>query len=100
MGTDIWAEMIAVFDGGFGMDKIPALYNIRLAGIKGLCGPSIQEYFLRWAWNDGAFYHITNYAQLFVGVAPEAQYLLVSCGDERTESRQKGGLLGFAAGIY
>ena len=80
--------MIAVFDGGFmNVDKIPALHNIKLAGMKDFVVPESKNVF-------GEMEHGTmvlstmaaNAPDFYVGVAPEAQYLLIRCEDERTES--------------
>lgn len=80
--------MIAVFDGGFmNVDKIPALHNIKLAGVKDFVVPESKNVF-------GEMEHGTmvlstmaaNAPDFYVGVAPEAQYLLIRCEDERTES--------------
>lgn len=80
--------MIAVFDGGFmNADKIPALHNIKLAGVKDFVVPESKNVF-------GEMEHGTmvlstmaaNAPDFYVGVAPEAQYLLIRCEDERTES--------------
>lgn len=80
--------MIAVFDGGFmNVDKIPALHNIKLAGVKDFVVPESKSVF-------GEMEHGTmvlstmaaNAPDFYVGVAPEAQYLLIRCEDERTES--------------
>ena len=80
--------MIAVFDGGFmNADKIPALHKIKLAGVKDFVVPESKNVF-------GEMEHGTmvlstmaaNAPDFYVGVAPEAQYLLIRCEDERTES--------------
>lgn len=80
--------MIAVFDGGFmNVDKIPALHSIKLAGVKDFVVPESKNVF-------GEMEHGTmvlstmaaNAPDFYVGVAPEAQYLLIRCEDERTES--------------
>ena len=80
--------MIAVFDGGFmNVDKIPALHSIKLAGVKDFVVPESKNVF-------GEIEHGTmvlstmaaNAPDFYVGVAPEAQYLLIRCEDERTES--------------
>ncbi len=80
--------MIAVFDGGFmNVDKIPALHGIKLAGVKDFVVPESKNVF-------GEMEHGTmvlstmaaNAPDFYVGVAPEAQYLLIRCEDERTES--------------
>ena len=81
-------KMIAVFDGGFmNVDKIPALHDIKLAGVKDFVVPESKNVF-------GEMEHGTmvlstmaaNAPDFYVGVAPEAQYLLIRCEDERTES--------------
>lgn len=80
--------MIAVFDGGFmNVDKIPALHKIKLAGVKDFVVSESKNVF-------GEMEHGTmvlstmaaNAPDFYVGVAPEAQYLLIRCEDERTES--------------
>ena len=80
--------MIAVFDGGFmNVDKIPALHKIKLTGVKDFVVPESKNVF-------GEMEHGTmvlstmaaNAPDFYVGVAPEAQYLLIRCEDERTES--------------
>ena len=80
--------MIAVFDGGIiNVDKIPALHNIKLAGVTDFVVPESKNVF-------GEMEHGTmvlstmaaNAPDFYVGVAPEAQYLLIRCEDERTES--------------
>lgn len=80
--------MIAVFDGGFmNVDRIPALHGVKLAGLKDFVVPKSNNIF-------GEMEHGTmvlstmaaNAPNLYVGVAPEAQYVLVRCEDERTES--------------
>ena len=80
--------MIAVFDGGFmNVDKIPALHSIKLGGVKDFVVPESKNVF-------GEMEHGTmvlstmaaNAPDFYVGVAPEAQYLLIRCEDERTES--------------
>ncbi len=80
--------MIAVFDGGFmNVDKIPALHDIQLAGIKDFVVPKSDNVFQE--MEHGTMVLSTMAANApghFVGVAPDAQYLLVRCEDERTES--------------
>ena len=80
--------MIAVFDGGFmNADKIPALHDIKLAGIRDFVVPQSKNIFSEMEHGTMVLStmaaHAPNY---YVGVAPEAEYLLVRCEDERTES--------------
>ena len=80
--------MIAVFDGGFmNADKIPALHDIKLAGVKDFVVPKSDNVFQE--MEHGTMVLSTMAANApghFVGVAPDAQFLLVRCEDERTES--------------
>lgn len=80
--------MIAIFDGGFmNVDKIPALHGIKLAGIKDFVVPKSKNVFTEMEHGTMVLSTMAaNEPNLFVGVAPEAQYLLVRCEDERTES--------------
>lgn len=80
--------MIAVFDGGFmNVDKIPALHGIKLAGIKDFVVPQSKNIFSEMEHGTMVLSTMAaNEPNLFVGVAPDAQYLLVRCEDERTES--------------
>lgn len=80
--------MIAVFDGGFmNVDKIPALHNIQLAGIKDFVVPKSDNVFQEMEHGTMVLSTMAaNAPNSFVGVAPDAQYLLVRCEDERTES--------------
>ena len=80
--------MIAIFDGGFmNVDKIPALHNIQLAGIKDFVVPQSKNVFTEMEHGTMVLSTMAaNDPNLYVGVAPEAQYLLVRCEDERTES--------------
>lgn len=80
--------MIAVFDGGFmNVDRIPALHGVKLAGLKDFVVPKSNNIFEE--MEHGTMVLSTMAAKapnLYVGVAPEAQYVLVRCEDERTES--------------
>ncbi len=80
--------MIAVFDGGFmNVDKIPALHDIKLAGLKDFVVPKSNNIFTEMEHGTMVLSTMaTNVPGLYVGVAPKAQYLLVRCEDERTES--------------
>lgn len=80
--------MIAVFDGGFmNVDKIPALHNIQLAGVKDFVVPKSDNVFQEMEHGTMVLSTMAaNAPSNFVGVAPDAQYLLVRCEDERTES--------------
>ena len=80
--------MIAVLDGGFmNADRIPALHGVKLAGLKDFVVPKSNNIFEE--MEHGTMVLSTkaaNAPNLYVGVAPEAQYVLVRCEDERTES--------------
>ncbi len=91
--------MIAVFDGGFmNVDKIPALHNIRLAGIRDFVVPQSKNIFAEMEHGTMVLSTMAaNEPERFVGVAPEAQYLLVRCEDERTESLAEEDYWAFAA---
>ena len=80
--------MIAVFDGGFmNVDKIPALHGIRLAGVKDFVVPQSKNVFTEMEHGTMVLSTMaTNAPNYYMGVAPDAQYLLVRCEDERTES--------------
>ena len=80
--------MIAVFDGGFmNVDKIPALHDIKLAGIKDFVIPKSESVFSEMEHGTMVLSTMAaNVPNFYVGVAPEAEYLLVRCEDERTES--------------
>lgn len=80
--------MIAVFDGGFmNVDKIPALHGIKLAGLKDFVVPKSNNIFTEMEHGTMVLSTMaTNVSGTYVGVAPDAQYLLVRCEDERTES--------------
>lgn len=80
--------LIAVFDGGFmNVDKIPSLANISLLGTKDCVVPASDNLFGEMEHGTMVLSvmaaHIPHY---YIGVAPEADYLLVRCEDERTES--------------
>ena len=80
--------MIAVFDGGFmNVDKIPALHKINLAGVKDFVLPKSDNVFQEMEHGTMVLSTMaTNMPSYYIGVAPEASYLLVRCEDERTES--------------
>lgn len=80
--------MIAVFDGGFmNVDKIPAFHGIRLAGLKDFVVPPSDNIFSEMEHGTMVLSVMAaNVPNYYVGVAPEASYLLVRCEDERTES--------------
>ena len=80
--------MIAVFDGGFmNVDRIPALHGVKLAGLKDFVVPKSNNIFEEMEHGTMVLSTMAAYApNLYVGVAPEAQYVLVRCEDERTES--------------
>lgn len=80
--------MIAVFDGGFmNVDKIPALHGIKLAGLKDFVVPPSDNIFSEMEHGTMVLSVMAaNLPNYYVGVAPEASYLLVRCEDERTES--------------
>lgn len=80
--------MIAVFDGGFmNVDRIPALHGIKLAGLKDFVVPKSNNIFEEMEHGTMVLSTMAaNAPNLYVGVAPEAQYVLVRCEDERTES--------------
>lgn len=80
--------MIAVFDGGFmNVDRIPALHGVKLAGLKDFVVPKSNNIFEEMEHGTMVLSTMAaNSPNLYVGVAPEAQYVLVRCEDERTES--------------
>ena len=80
--------MIAVFDGGFmNVDKIPALHKIKLAGVKDFVVPESKNVFGEMEHGTMVLSTMSAHApDFYVGVAPDAQYLLIRCEDERTES--------------
>lgn len=80
--------MIAVFDGGFmNVDKIPALHGIKLAGLKDFVVPKSPNIFQEMEHGTMVLSTMAaNAPEHYIGVAPEAEYLLVRCEDERTES--------------
>lgn len=80
--------MIAVFDGGFmNTDKIPALHEIHLAGVKDFVVPKSENIFQEMEHGTMVLSTMAgNEPNHYVGTAPDAQYLLVRCEDERTES--------------
>lgn len=81
-------KMIAVFDGGFmNTDKIPALHSIRIAGLRDFVVPRSENIFQE--MEHGTMVLSTMAVDMpgyYVGVAPEAEYLLIRCEDEHTES--------------
>ena len=80
--------MIAVLDGGFmNADRIPALHGMKLAGLKDFVVPKSNNIFEEMEHGTMVLSTMAaNAPNLYVGVAPEAQYVLVRCEDERTES--------------
>ena len=80
--------MIAVLDGGFmNADRIPALHGVKLAGLKDFVVPKSNNIFEEMEHGTMVLSTMAaNAPNLYVGVAPEAQYVLVRCEDERTES--------------
>ena len=80
--------MIAVLDGGFmNVDRIPALHGMKLAGLKDFVVPKSNNIFEEMEHGTMVLSTMAaNAPNLYVGVAPEAQYVLVRCEDERTES--------------
>lgn len=80
--------MIAVLDGGFmNADRIPALHGVKLAGLKDFVVPKSHNIFEEMEHGTMVLSTMAaNAPNLYVGVAPEAQYVLVRCEDERTES--------------
>ncbi len=80
--------MIAIFDGGFmNVDRIPALHGIKLAGVKDFVVPSSENIFKEMEHGTMVLSTMaTNTPNSYIGVAPEAQFLLVRCEDEQTES--------------
>ena len=80
--------MIAVFDGGFmNVDRIPALHGVKLAGLKDFVVPKSNNIFEEMEHGTMVLSTMAaNAPNLYVGVAPEAQYVLVRFEDERTES--------------
>lgn len=80
--------MIAVFDGGFmNVDRIPALHGVKLAGLKDFVVPKSNNIFEEMEHGTMVLSTMAaNAPNLYVGVAPEAQYVLVRCEDEHTES--------------
>ena len=80
--------MIAVLDGGFmNVDRIPALHGVKLAGLKDFVVPKSNNIFEEMEHGTMVLSTMAaNAPNLYVGVAPEAQYVLVRCEDERTES--------------
>ena len=80
--------MIAVFDGGFmNVDRIPALHGVKLAGLKDFVVPKSNNIFEEMEHGTMVLSTMAaNAPNLYVGVAPEAQYVLVRSEDERTES--------------
>ena len=80
------------------VDKIPALHNIRLAGVKDFVVPQSKNIFAEMEHGTMVLSTMAaNEPERFVGVAPEAQYLLVRCEDERTESLAEEDYWAFAA---
>lgn len=80
--------LIAVLDGGFmNVDKIPALHDLKLHGIKDFVVPRSSNIFEE--MDHGTMVLSTmavNQPHYYIGTAPEASYLLIRCEDEQTES--------------
>lgn len=91
--------MIAVLDGGFmNADRIPALHGVKLAGLKDFVVPKSNNIFEEMEHGTMVLSTMAaNAPNLYVGVAPEAQYVLVRCEDERTESLAEEDYWAFAA---
>ncbi len=79
--------MIAVLDGGFmNVDKIPALHNIRLAGLEDFVVPKSKNMFNEMDHGTMVLSAMAvNQPNYYVGTAPEASYILIRCEDERSE---------------
>ncbi len=81
-------KIIAVFDGGFmNVDKIPALHQLRLMGIADFVVPRSGNIFQE--SDHGTMVLSTmavNEPYYYIGVSPEASYVLVRTEDEHTES--------------
>ena len=81
-------KVIAVFDGGFmNVDKIPALHRLRLEGIADFVVPRSANIFQE--TDHGTMVLSTmavNEPYYYIGVAPDASYVLVRTEDEQTES--------------
>ena len=80
--------MIAVFDGGFmNVDKIQAFHGLHLAGIKDFVIPKSTNVFKEMEHGTMVLSTMAcNIPNYYIGTAPEAEYVLVRCEDERTES--------------
>lgn len=81
-------KVIAVFDGGFmNVDKIPALHRLRLEGVADFVVPHSPNVFQE--TDHGTMVLSTmavNEPYYYIGVSPEASYVLVRTEDEYTES--------------
>lgn len=81
-------KAIAVFDGGFmNVDKIPALHRLRLMGVADFVIPRSPNIFQE---TDHGTMVLSTMAvdepNYYVGVSPEASYVLVRTEDENSES--------------
>lgn len=81
-------KIIAVFDGGFmNVDKIPAFHRLRLMGVADFVIPRSRNIFQE---SDHGTMVLSTMAvdepNYYVGVSPEASYVLVRTEDEYTES--------------
>ena len=81
-------KMIAIFDGGFmNVDKIPALHGLKLVGCKDFVVPKSDNIFQEMQHGTMVLSTMAaNAPNYYMGVAPDANYLLIRCEDERTES--------------
>ena len=81
-------KMIAVFDGGFmNADRIPALHNIKLGGLRDFVYPPSNDIFQEMDHGTMVLSAMAvNEPGFYIGTAPEATYVLVRCEDERTEN--------------
>lgn len=83
-------KLIAVFDGGFmNVDRIPAFHNVRFAAPpRDFVVPRAKNIYQE--MDHGTMVLSTLAADephYFIGTAPDAEYVLVRCEDEYTESR-------------
>ncbi len=81
-------KVIAVFDGGFmNVDKIPALHHLRLMGMADFVIPRSANIFQE---SDHGTMVLSTMAvdepNYYVGVSPDASYVLVRTEDENSES--------------
>lgn len=81
-------KIIAVLDAGFmNVDKIPALHQIKIAGIDDFVVPKSKNIF---AESDHGTMVLslmaTDLPGTYIGTAPDASYMLLRCEDTHTES--------------